>query len=171
MKKCPDCKENLPLSAFYKNSSLSDGHFSKCKQCTKRAANENRLKNIDRYREYDRIRGALPSRVAIMKEYSSTDEYKKSHSAANNLYRANNRRKLRAHNAVNKAIASGNLKPWEGCAIQDCIDTKIEAHHPDYDRPLDVVWLCGTHHKMLHKEFRSSERVRVISASRGISSP
>lgn len=27
---------------------------------------------------------------------------------------------------------------------------KAIAHHPDYDRPLDVVWLCQPHHKQTH---------------------
>jgi hypothetical protein len=27
---------------------------------------------------------------------------------------------------------------------------KAEAHHPDYSRPLDVVWLCSSHHRQVH---------------------
>jgi len=27
---------------------------------------------------------------------------------------------------------------------------KSEAHHPDYSRPLDVVWLCASHHRQAH---------------------
>lgn len=27
---------------------------------------------------------------------------------------------------------------------------KAQMHHPDYDRPLDVVWLCRVHHLELH---------------------
>ena len=31
---------------------------------------------------------------------------------------------------------------------------KAEAHHPDYSRPLDVVWLCKPHHKETHSIIR-----------------
>jgi hypothetical protein len=27
---------------------------------------------------------------------------------------------------------------------------KAQAHHPDYSRPLDVVWLCSVHHGEAH---------------------
>ena len=27
---------------------------------------------------------------------------------------------------------------------------KAEAHHADYDKPLDVMWLCSFHHKQTH---------------------
>ena len=26
-----------------------------------------------------------------------------------------------------------------------------EKHHPDYDKPLEVVWLCRTHHGVVHR--------------------
>lgn len=26
----------------------------------------------------------------------------------------------------------------------------IYAHHKDYDKPLDVVWLCAHHHALYH---------------------
>lgn len=28
---------------------------------------------------------------------------------------------------------------------------KAEAHHPDYSKPLEVVWLCSFHHKEWHR--------------------
>ena len=31
-----------------------------------------------------------------------------------------------------------------------CGEEKVEGHHPDYSRPLDVVWLCKKHHLELH---------------------
>lgn len=35
---------------------------------------------------------------------------------------------------------------------QVCGNTKVEAHHNDYTKPLEVVWLCREHHLELHKE-------------------
>jgi ribosomal protein S27AE len=33
-----------------------------------------------------------------------------------------------------------------------CGATKSLAHHEDYDKPLDVMWLCQPCHKQRHKE-------------------
>jgi hypothetical protein len=35
-----------------------------------------------------------------------------------------------------------------GCAICGSTD-KVEGHHNDYSKPLDVVWLCRGHHVMV----------------------
>lgn len=31
-----------------------------------------------------------------------------------------------------------------------CGETKVEAHHEDYSKPLAVKWLCIKHHHLLH---------------------
>lgn len=55
----------------------------------------------------------------------------------------------RAQSAVSNAIRDGRMERWPVCAIPEC-ERKPEAHHPDYDRPLDVVWLCRPHHQQAH---------------------
>ncbi len=35
-------------------------------------------------------------------------------------------------------------------ACEDCGDENTEAHHPDYTKPLEVVWLCSLHHHKRH---------------------
>lgn len=37
---------------------------------------------------------------------------------------------------------------------QPCVScgAKAQAHHPDYSKPLDVIWLCRKHHLELHKQ-------------------
>jgi hypothetical protein len=37
------------------------------------------------------------------------------------------------------------------CEHPGCGKTTVQAHHPDYSKPLDVVWLCRPHHNALHR--------------------
>lgn len=62
-------------------------------------------------------------------------------------YRAANPEKARARNAVNNALKAGQLVkgPCELAGPTCC--GRIEAHHDDYSRPLDVRWLCAGHHR------------------------
>lgn len=53
-----------------------------------------------------------------------------------------------ARQAVKIALAKGELvkRPCEKCG-----DVVSQAHHSDYSKPLDVVWLCVKHHKEADK--------------------
>jgi hypothetical protein len=55
--------------------------------------------------------------------------------------------KARARQMVAEAKASGRLVQMP-CRI--CGETRSEAHHSDYQKPLDVDWLCSEHHKAEH---------------------
>lgn len=56
---------------------------------------------------------------------------------------------------IDKARRSGELVPGD-CAHADRGPCKgrISAHHPDYSKPLEVVWLCVRHHTLHHAEIR-----------------
>jgi hypothetical protein len=58
--------------------------------------------------------------------------------------------KNQARERVRYALKTGKLVkgPCEH-ANADC-DGKIHAHHDDYDKPLDVRWLCRFHHSVEH---------------------
>jgi hypothetical protein len=60
------------------------------------------------------------------------------------------RERKAARHAVDYALTAGRLKR-ELCV--KCGD-KAQAHHEDYSRPLDVVWLCARHHRELHRNQR-----------------
>lgn len=53
-----------------------------------------------------------------------------------------------AQRAATKAMKLGQLVR-QPCEI--CGDTAVQAHHDDYSKPLDVRWLCRSHHVGLHK--------------------
>ena len=65
------------------------------------------------------------------------------------LWRDNYPEKKRAHMKVYFALKKGVLIKHP-CFM--CGDM-AEAHHPDYSRPLDVIWLCSSHHKQAHLNF------------------
>ncbi|MEI9995110.1 MAG: hypothetical protein WDM91_10980 [Rhizomicrobium sp.] len=57
-------------------------------------------------------------------------------------------KKCGARAMANAAKRLGLITP-QPCA--DCGSEKSEMHHPDYDRPLDVVWLCKDCHAQHHR--------------------
>ena len=60
-----------------------------------------------------------------------------------------NPKKHHAHCLVARAIARGELlkAPCEACGASGA-----QAHHDDYDKPLEVRWLCQRHHSIWHSQ-------------------
>lgn len=56
--------------------------------------------------------------------------------------------RIKCRSTTNHAIRDGHLKR-EPCML--CGNVNSEAHHKDYNKPLDVMWLCFKHHRMYHK--------------------
>jgi hypothetical protein len=146
-KRCFKCLCVKPLEAFYKHAKMGDGHLNKCKECSKKDVTENRLKNIAYYRQFDKARASQPKRVLARYEYARSDAGKKSHKKALNNYRDRFPERYMAKNILSNAIRDKKIVKQE-CFI--CGNAKVEAHHPDYSRPLDVVWLCKKHHTEVH---------------------
>lgn len=146
-KKCFKCGEVKGASEYYGHPQMGDGKLGKCKECTKRDVRENRARNIEHYREFDRKRAMLPHRVEMRAKYQATDAGKEACNKGKRAYTARNPIKRVAVNAVASAIKSGriNRQLCEQCG------RKAQAHHDDYSKPLDVRWLCTTHHREWHK--------------------
>jgi hypothetical protein len=135
MKQCKKCKEHKPMSEFYVHKAMGDGHLSFCKPCVRARVGEHREENIGRVREYDR-------------ERSKTKERRAHITRNTRKWRTNNPEKYRAQTALNNAIRDGKIKrqPCKVCG------EKAHAHHDDYSKPLEVIWLCAVHHAQAHKE-------------------
>lgn len=138
---CKFCNTEKPHDMFYASSK------TKCKECTLSAVNKHRKENIERIRSYDRLRGSIPHRVAARAEYSKTQAFTQSHKASAERWAARHPERRKASHIVSNAVRDGRLKKLP-CMC--CGDANVEGHHPDYSRPLDVVWLCVKHHKEVH---------------------
>ena len=132
-KRCFKCGVTMPLSAFYRHEQMGDHHLNKCKECTKKDTTANRIARIDYYRQYDRVRASQPHRRKKNKETAA--EWRKEHP-----------KRRAAQITLGNAVRVGKVIPLP-CFV---CGEKAEAHHPDYDAPLDVVWLCPPHHKQAH---------------------
>jgi hypothetical protein len=60
--------------------------------------------------------------------------------------------KATARLKTKQAIRNGLLIKKE-CFI--CGDVNSEAHHVDYDKPMEVVWVCKKHHRSIHSNIQS----------------
>lgn len=70
------------------------------------------------------------------------------------------RQKYLARKAVEYAVKTGRLErqPCERCGAE-----KAQAHHEDYGKPLDVMWLCPKDHKARHREIRQKPSCVAIA--------
>ena len=150
MKTCRECQLFKPLSEFYTHKQMSDGHLNKCKDCVKSRVHKHRDENIESIREYDRLRGSRPERVKAHKEYIKTDAGKAAMRRGQDNYRKKYPMKYAAHVITGNAIRDGVLIPMEVCSVCGS-NIKIEGHHDDYTKPLDVRWLCEKCHKEWHR--------------------
>ncbi len=156
-KKCFNCKKVKSLNDFYVHKGTKDNHLGKCKECVKIYAH-NRLVLINtipelREKEIERCRIKM-SKARKQGKIGTNKAIKR---ASSIKYSKNNKIKRQAHRIVHRAIESGKLVrlPCEKCNSSE----DIEAHHDNYNEPLNVRWLCPKHHAELHNLYRKSIRL------------
>ena len=146
---CFKCNQEKPLSEFYRHPKMADGHLGKCKDCTRHDVAEHREKNLESIREYDRKRGKTAKRIAL--SAARTAEYRKTHPD-----------RASAHRKANRAIVTGKITKISACEICGK-GGRLEKHHPDYTKPLSVVFLCPACHRGVHHgKVALSEERKVV---------
>lgn len=118
---------------FQVRKASKDGYTASCKACLK---------------ERDRIRDQDPNRKAAKEKYVKGKGKDKA-DAAKKRWQEKNPKKRSVHVLVGNALRDGKLvkQPCQVCGSVD-----VHAHHYDYDKPLDVLWLCPLHHEAWHQE-------------------
>lgn len=134
-KECFKCHEVKPLSEFYKHGAMSDGHLNKCKACTKADSKANYRRDPSARKQYEKKRNKTAKRREQLTE-------------ASRKHRQSNPERYKARTAVSNALRDGRLEkgPCEGCGTAE----RVQAHHEDYSKPLEVRWLCKQCHDREH---------------------
>jgi hypothetical protein len=149
-KRCFKCDNAKPLTDFYKHKEMADGHLNKCKECTKSDVQENYRKRRDYYRAYDQVR-------------NQREERREGRRLSSKMQKLKSADKFKARYAVSKAVRDGHLRPGK-CEV--CGSFRVQAHHDDYSKPLDVRWLCFAHHREVHgQKAVATERVPAFVAA------
>lgn len=156
---CIKCKRGHTLGSFYRNNKNKDGLHSWCVDCCREA----NLKRYDakRWKEY------------YEKDKKRRDEYQISYYAKNRervsarchaynqknrahqnelhvKWKKNNPMAVKAHNLVYEALKKGTLTKLPFCEICNR-NGFVESHHEDYSYPLNVLWICRSHHRRHHR--------------------
>ena len=139
-KTCFKCGRTLPITEFYTHPQMLDGHLNKCKECTKRDVAE-RKKNSP---ESD-----FETRLKTCRK---------------------NPTHKNAYYVVAAAVRAGKIVKPSVCSGCGCPDTeqRMEAHHHDYSKPLDVIWLCPSCHARMDEQRRIREGKKTYHRSKRV---
>ena len=129
---CSQCGEAKLPSEFYKQK-WGDGLRVSCKACVRAKVHEYRWCNIEKVRAYDRKRGKRPERIL-----ADTDYHRRTYSTERNT----------AYVRVWNHVRKDKLAKPDKCS-QCGRGGRVEAHHEDYSKPLDIIWLCPPCHQAL----------------------
>lgn len=134
MRICWKCKKEKEDSLFKTNKTRSSQIETFCKECDNEKSREYYLRNKERIN----LRHQRYNALHLTKEYHYKQYLKLKDKAPE---------KYKARYTLKNAVYSGKVKK-ENCKI--CGSEKSQAHHPDYSKPLEVIWLCVKHHREEH---------------------
>jgi len=163
MKTCSACGIEKDIGEFYKQKAGKFGVGGSCKTCKSLATREYRSHGIGKAKQkaYDQQDHVKAKKRVSSNAYSKTEEgdkirraYRKSDvgkastAASVQRDREAHPEKHRARQIAYNARRRGDLiaKPCEECG-----EEKVHAHHCDYSKPMEVMWLCNDHHSAWHK--------------------
>ncbi len=134
---CSKCRRWLPATEYYSDSRNWNKLKAQCKQCHMKGSIASR--NPDNARRINREYMARARK-------SNPEKFKE---RERNTPPASPKKVL-ARSILNGAVKSGKLKKPQYCAVCG-VNRRINGHHVDYDKPLEVEWLCPLCHAERHR--------------------
>ncbi|KKM66147.1 hypothetical protein LCGC14_1484100 [marine sediment metagenome] len=138
-KACTKCGKKYPatLDCFYKDKSTKDGLCYRCKDCIEIYQRQYNVVHRQRLTDCGKL-------------YRQTFAGKETAKKSCKKQRLKFPEKYKAKDALNCAVRYSKIKRSVSCEACGLL-TKTEGHHPDYSKPLSVIWLCKKCHIIVHK--------------------
>jgi hypothetical protein len=156
---CSRCKQEKDEDDFYSNRSSPTGRSQWCRRCFNEYMKKRRAENPGmKSAEGKKYRLKYPGRSTI-----NNKKYLKSHPAKRRekkkRYKLRHPEKDKAREAIHRAVRYNKIDKPKTCSMlsAEC-KGKIDGHHSDYSKPLDVIWVCDYHHKKLHRLHVSTDQ-------------
>lgn len=154
MYRCSRCRIVKPVTEFYKQSNSVKGHTSACKLCTNAAMRAyyaaHQQERSQAIRNYMKSPQGKVVRGQIREKYRTSSRGK----ATIKVYLARHAVADKARGTLRQAVRNGHVQRG-ACGI--CGKLNAHGHHEDYTQPLAVLWLCHTHHTLIH-QYKSGAR-------------
>jgi hypothetical protein len=139
-KTCNKCGLSLGLEHFHRSQSGKFGRASYCRTCFSTIQKEWRERDILKSREKENSRSRNRRKLPEV------------------------RRKEKSRAAVRDAVRAGKVYKPTSCQRCGRGHCQIQAHHPNYNEPFNVEWLCASCHGQIHSGLRVEGRWRVRNA-------
>lgn len=156
-KHCPRCNQAKPVAQFNRRSRSKDGLQAYCRECDHATSKAQRKTEVGK--EYARNWCKSSVGAESRRRRLETDSGRAKHSKQAKSHRTSNPQKAAARLAVRNAVDAGDLiRPLQ---CRRCAESpaprrdgrsRIQAHHSDYSKPLQVEWLCPNCHEIADKE-------------------
>lgn len=142
LKVCRDCRQSKPISDYYRQQQMADGHLNSCKACVCLRVKARYSSEFEKVQQYEKHRHATPERKVKLALYQKNR-------------RAKFPEKIKARERLNNAIRDGRItrQPCEVCGTTN----RVQGHHTDYQKWNVVRWLCFEHHRKIgHGQLKHS---------------
>jgi hypothetical protein len=99
-----------------------------------------------------RIRRENPDQYTAYEQSRYVGDRRERNLQAAKARRATPGPKRDAQTAVGNAVRDGRLIKPDACSQCSRTGIRLEGHHDDYGKPLEVIWLCARCHRRRHAD-------------------
>lgn len=157
-KVCTLCKVEKLLNEFSPHKRHKYGVYSRCKICCNKTTKEWQAENPEKTKENKKRQAKKEKSVEYHREYLK--KYRKNnpekYREINRRWEEKNKERVliakKAGSELKNALRKGVVKKINKCEFCGSENKAIEGAHYDYNKPLEVKWLCRSCHRKWDKE-------------------